>query len=482
MRLTETATLEQFAEPAAAIPGRGAAAAISIPRLVDVTGAIEAHAGPRPTDPPLVVRFARGLGQVTFAGVNLATSPLADWPDRHRFLQALLRPYVASGEADSDSQVLVARGYDDLSGALRQRLGRSFTSLAPIGFPLVALLALAYLFMLGPLDYLLVQRWLRQPIVAWISFPAIVLAFGGGVSLLAKWREGSTLPRVNRLELVDIDTVREIVRGTYWGTLHSPQARQFDLSLRTGSRVKQSNAPETTLLSWWGLPGTGIGGMQTRAANLGIVQSGYRYLADLAALADVPVLTMSTKSLTARWTANAADLIEGSLADDDGMAAGQIVNKTGVELQNVRLFYRNWGYRLGNLADGQRVKVGEHLEPRSAKTILTASMLSPTTSTSGRADASAFIPASASELALLNLIMFYEAAGGANFAQLPNRILADCDLSEMLRPGLGRAVLVAEVPGEGSRLIDESRDEPVDDDFAMTIYRFVLPVALSADP
>ena len=60
--------------------------------------------------------------------------------------------------------MLVARGYNDLSGALRQRLGRSFTSLAPIGFPLVAVLAIAYLFVLGPLDYLLVQRWLRQPL------------------------------------------------------------------------------------------------------------------------------------------------------------------------------------------------------------------------------------------------------------------------------------------------------------------------------
>ena len=132
VRFTETAPLEQFAEPAEPIPGRGAGVSVSFPRLVDVTGAIEAHAGQRPTDPPLVVRFARGLGQVTFAGVDLSRPPLADWSDRDRFLQALLRPYVSDSQPIDDSQMLVAHGYSDLSGALRQRLGRSFTSLAPL--------------------------------------------------------------------------------------------------------------------------------------------------------------------------------------------------------------------------------------------------------------------------------------------------------------------------------------------------------------
>ena len=411
-------------------------------------------------------------------------SPNRHWPIgpiEIASFKALLRPYVADSQPIDDSQMLVARGYSDLSGALRQRLGRSFTSLAPIGFPLVAVLAIAYLFVLGPLDYLLVQRWLRQPLVAWITFPAIVLAFGLGALLLAKWREGSTLPRVNRLELVDVDIVSGKVRGTFWATLHSPQARQFDLSLHVEPSVSRTNSPPTTLLSWWGLPGTGIGGMQTRAANLELVQNGYRYSPDLAALDDVPVLTLSTKSLTAQWTAPANALIEADLVDQDGMASGSIVNNTGRALRNARLFYGNWGYRLGNLADGRQIDVGEHLEPRSAKTILTASVLSPTTTTSGQAEGGVFFPDRASELALLNLMMFYEAAGGLKFAQLPNRFQSDCDLSEMLRPGLGRAVLVAEVPEAGSRLIDQSSSEPIDDDFATFVYRFVIPVAMKAD-
>jgi hypothetical protein len=478
VRLTETGPLEQFAEPAVAVPGRGADGAILIPRLVAVEGAVEAHAGPRPTDPPLVVRSARGLGQVTFAGVDLSNPPLSDWKDRHRFLHALLRPYVADSQQQDESQALVARGYNDLSGALRQRLGRS---VAPVGFSLVAVLALAYLFVLGPLDYLLIQRWFRQPLMAWITFPAIVLSFGLGGLALAKWREGSTLPRVNSLELIDVDLVGGKMRGTYWAMLHSPRARQFDLSLRVEPRTASAGAEaqSATLLSWWGLPGTGIGGMQTRAANLGIVQHGYRYSSDLAALSDVPVLTMSSKSLHASWTAPAATLLEADLEDQDGMASGTIVNNTGRELRNARLYYGNWGYRLGNLASGRQIDIGEHLNPGTAKTILTASALNSSGTSTGQSAGGVFLVDRASALELLHVMMFYEAMGGAKFAQLPNRLHTDCDLSGMLTPNVGRAVLVAEVPQAGSRLIDGSSGEPMQNDATTLVTRFVIPVKMS---
>jgi hypothetical protein len=481
VRVTETSQLEQFAEPAGPIPGRGGSSAISIPRLVDVTGAVEARAGQRLSDPPVVVRSARGLGQITFSGVDLTQSPLADWNDRHRFVQALLRPYLTDDQPEDSSQMIVARGYNDLSGALRQRLGRSFTSLAPIGFPLVAVLAIAYLLFLGPLDYLLVQRWLRQPLLAWITLPAIVLAFGMGTLAIARWREGSSVARVNRLELVDVDMKSGTARGTFWATLHSPRASRFDLTLEVDPPVVESNAKATALLSWWGLPGTGIGGMQSRAANLEIIQTGYRYGRGLAELKQVPLLTLSTKSLSASWTAPINLMLETQLRDQDGFATGRIVNKTGRRLHSARLLYRNWGYRLGDLDDSQQVDVGEFLEPRSAKTILTSNVLSAAESSASRAEGAVFLPDRASALELLNLMMFYEACGGARFGQLPNQYQANGDLSWMLRPGIDRAILVAEVSDSGSRLVDQSKGEKIGDDFAAVVYRFVIPVASNAD-
>ena len=267
IRLTETGTLEQFVEPAVAIPKRGSSAAILIPRLVDVTGQTEVFAGRRPTDPPLVVRAAKGLGEITFVGIDLSKPPLADWPDRHRFVQALLKPYVAGDQNPDESQALVARGYSDLSGGLRQRLGRAFAGVRPIGFSLVAALAVAYLLVLGPIDYLFVHRWVGRPMTAWLTFPLIVLVFGLIATYVSQWRDGSARLRINQLELIDIDLATDRARGTYWATLYSPSAERLDLGMQIDPLFAQTRDDTKILLSAWGLTGTGIGGIHAGGAT-----------------------------------------------------------------------------------------------------------------------------------------------------------------------------------------------------------------------
>src|SRR5207245_684913 len=87
---------------------------LRVPRLIDVEGNIEAYAEKKASDLPVVVRSAHGLGEVAFVGVDFSQPPLADWPGRTAFLQALLRPYLtASGPGDA-TQRLVTRGYNDL--------------------------------------------------------------------------------------------------------------------------------------------------------------------------------------------------------------------------------------------------------------------------------------------------------------------------------------------------------------------------------
>jgi hypothetical protein len=473
--------IEHFAESADAIPVSGRGPALRVPRMTGVQGRIEVHEENRqPSELPVVVRTARGLGEITFAGIDPAKPPLADWPNRHMLLQALLRPYVSADGSQDESQSLVARGYDDLSGALRQRLGRSFAALVPIGFSLVAGLAIVYLLVLGPIDYLLVERWLRQPLAAWVTLPLIVLLFGTGAWGLAEWRKGSTRPRVNQLELVDVDQASGQARGTFWATMHSPRAQRFDLALQLATPFAgQSGEASETLLSWWGLPGEGIGGMQSRDTGLEIVPDGYRYTDDLESLVGVPVLNSATKSFLARWTAPVGTLVESKLSDQDGFATGSIVNRTGFPLRNARLLYGGgWGYWLGNLEDGQQMDVGEQLAARRVRTIITSSALGKTATGSGQQQSTAFSPEDASALALLNLMMFFDAAGGASFAHLPSQVQSNLDLSGLLNPGMGRAILIAEADGPVSSLIGTERGEPLAEanDFSSVVLRIVLPV------
>jgi hypothetical protein len=472
---TETGPLERFAGVTTTIavsPGM----ILRVPRLVDVVGNIEVSGGRRASDLPLVVRSAHGLGEIAFVGVELSQPSFAEWSGRGAFLQALLHPYLSTTDSGDATQRLVTRGYNDLGGALRQQLGQSFVSVVPIGFAVVTALAILYILFLGPLDYLFVNRWVRRPWVAWVTFPLIIAAFCGAATALAAWRNGGAVMRANRLELVDVDTLAGRARGTLWATIYSPAARKFDLSVRGPELRADSKQGDEVLLSWWGLPGTGIGGMQSGGIDLGIVRSGYRCGPEKNSLLGVPVLASATKSLVSRWTSPVSSMIDAELADRDGLAAGSITNRTGFRLQNVRLLYGSWAYRLGDISAGKRVDVGEQLSPRKVKTIVTHDALGETGTAKGAAEGQLFTPEKASAKEILSLMMFYEAAGGYGFAHLPNRYQANCDLSRTLE--LGRAILVADAARPVAQLIDDATGAAVGDkqEESTVIYRFVLPV------
>jgi hypothetical protein len=411
------------------------------------------------------------LGEITFVGVDFATPPVHDWPGRTAFLQALLRPYVADDAARSASQTLVSRGYNDLSGALRQAMGRSFAALSPVSFSTVTILALAYLLVLGPVDYVLVHRWLRRPILAWVTFPLMVLLFTGAALAFTDWRKGGTGTRINQRQIVDVDTITQRARGTYWSTMFIPQAAKLNVRLDVEA-VRQIEDPHV-LFSTWGLPGGGIGGMQSGGMDLGIIRDAYRYLESRDGLENVPVLTSATKSFFARWTAPVEQSIVPELVDVDGLVSGTVENRSGKRLRNVRLFYGEWGYRLGDIADGGRVEVSDELDLLKVKTIVTRSAVGKVMT--GDEEAIVFRPESVGADGILDLMMFYEAAGGRGFAQMPNRYQADVDLSRLLE--LGRAIVVADVEQGGSELVDAKGGEALGEtDSSEVVYRFVLPV------
>jgi len=370
---------------------------------------------------------------------------------------------------------LAASGFNDLSGALRQQLGRSFPSVTAIGFPIVAGLAITYLAFLGPLDYLLVHRWLRRPLVAWITFPAIVLTFSCVAAAVGTHFRGGASTQINRINLIDVDADGR-ARGATWAVLYSREARRFNPRLTLPSAV-DSTQERTTLFSWWGLPGSGIGGMQSGGSDLGIFQTGYRFGAQRNLLEGMPVLSSATKALFGRWTGMINKKIAAELTDVDGLTTGSITNETGAPLRNARLLYGSWAYRLGNLGIGQRVDIGDELSPRRAKTIVTRDALGDSGATAGHIEGRVFAPNQAAPLDILNLMMFYETAGGYGFAHVPNRFQAYIDMSRQLE--LGRAVLVGESAADGLSIVDDESGKPLVDESEnspSTVFRYILPV------
>ena len=474
VRLSQTQAIESFAGSREPIGRSGVQQNIPVPGLVDVIGRVEAFG--RGNDLPLVVRSARGLGELVFVGVDLAEPPLADWSGRKAFLHSLLRPYLTEPDANKSKQKIVSLGYDDLAGALRQQLGHSFAGVMAIGFPVVAALLIGYLLLLGPLNYLLVEKLVRRPWVAWVTLPLVVLATSFGAATLLGAAKKTGGQRMNTAELVDVDLTTGRTRGTCWAALYSPQTKRFDVMLTPRSPGGQGVEGVQTLVSWLGLPGSGIGGMHSAGEPIDVTGVGYREASNLEQLDGLPVLTSSTKSLTAQWDTIQAKSAAPSIAaelrvDDDGLVVGTLTNDTGAKLVDACLLYGQWGYRLGDLRPGRQLQVGPELSAIRVKTIVARRARHGVASGQDifRADR-----ATADEL--LNLMMFYQAVGGEGFASLPNRYQASCDLSRLLE--LGRAILVAGGTTGGSRWIDAATDDSLENeqDQSTVVYRFVMPV------
>jgi hypothetical protein len=474
VRLPQTQSLETFAASRDAISRSGAQQNIPLPLLADIEGRVELFG--RGNDLPILVRAARGFGELTFLGIEPTDEPFGDWTGRTGLLRAVLRPYLPAADASTTKHKLVSLGYDDLSGALRQRLGSSFSGVSVLGFPLVAGLIVGYLLWLGPLDYLFVDRVARRPWIAWLTLPAIVLATSLGAALLAIAFKSATGPQINQAELVDVDVSSKLVRGTCWSTLYSPHAERFDVTLEPKLPGGHDAAKAQTLVSWLGLPGRGLGGMHAAGEPINVAGVGYRTPAALNELTGVPLLTAATKSFLAEWTDAPDDGAISPLAaklavNDEGLLVGTITNNSGRVLDDACLLSGQTGYRLGTLEPGEQLTIGPNLSP-----LRTRSILARRTRRRAAVEEEAFLADRATSDQLLNVMMFYQALGGEGFAGLPNRYQSRCDLSRLLE--FDRAILVAKGPESGSRwnVADDLQPSQDEQESSTVIYRFVIPL------
>jgi hypothetical protein len=366
-------------------------------------------------------------------------------------------------------------GFDDLTGQLRAALDQ-FQGITLVRFSWIAALLVAYILLIGPLDFLGLRR-LGRPHWTWVTFPLIVAA----TCLVAYWLsdhlKGSS-NKVNQLDLVDVDAQQSIVRGTMWANLYSPQAAVPDIAVETRLPLDVEPRDQGMSVSWHGLPGTGLGGMDT-TASVGELSDDYtvysnpRPGATAPAIRELPIHTSSSKAIVARWwldlpqTQAWSDLRIGN----GGLLNGYLTNPLNVELSNCSIYYDNWAYRLDRrLAPGDRVDLN-YESPLDLRWQLTRRRL-----VESRDIATPWDRADFSDVnRILEMMMFHHAAGGRAYTRLGDEYHQFVDLSYHLK--LGRAVLIGRVKKPGTTLLRDG--EPVEDelDVNWTYYRIVFPVA-----
>lgn len=467
-------------------------AALHLTLLIDVpVQYVEAYEGSGPGDIPTIIRRPFGFGQIVVVTLDLDEPPVADWPGRSRLVAKIIHPGAAAKEYEGE-QGVTHLGYQDLAGQMRSALDR-FRGVTLVAFSWITGLIVLYILLIGPVDYLLLRRYFRHMQWTWITFPTLVVAFCVLAFVLAGvWRTRQL--HINQVDLVDIDfsqqesadgeTSSVFLRGTTWANLYSPRNESYDLSL-------QANVPGDVkkiglLLTWQGLPGKSLGGMQSRTNTVSGHSPGYAIDADPSldkgrpALTGMPIPVSATKTLVARWWSHTRIESPGSLSSFSRGAGrmeeiqGRITNPLDVELRDCVLFYGNlvWVY------SGKTLGPGESFDVQSdARMKLRAWRLNHHRVVDSQDVQDPWDTASHDVPRIVEMMMFHEAARGRTYTHLTHRYQAYTDLSDHLR--MGRAILVGRAKTSIAHLQRKGRDLKENYDQHWTFYRLVLPVESS---
>ena len=431
--------------------------------LVEEGGAISANR-------PLVVHAPYGLGQVIFVGLDLDHPSLAAWKGRPQLWARLLQSERSQREASNEEsrRSVTHLGYEDLSGQLRAALDQ-FPGVTLVTFTTVSILTIVYLLLVGPGDYLLFSRlgWPRH--WTWITFPLVAVLLGGLAWALAGQSHGQRV-RVNQAEIVDLDWETRTLRGTVWSHVYSPTTAHFDPALKIDRPIDTTADPRGWLI-WHGLPGESLGGLSSRQVQLAAAEP---YRAELPGgelkLNGLPIPAASSKSLTARWWAEADVPGEVRLGENQfGVLTGEFPFPLPIELTDCLMIYGEKLYRMSKLIPGQTVHMEDYtplnLEARLTQRTVVQSK-----------DVSTPWDRSSTEVPRIALMMmFHDAARGSSYTGLTSRYPPTIDLTDQVR--VGRAVLTGRARQNVCRLVQG--DEPLAGDADLqswTWYRIVLPV------
>ncbi len=437
-------------------------------------------------DRAVIMRYPHGLGMVTAAMIDLDQAPLKNWESLSVVLGGVLQ--IGDQDRGDDDRGNAAMGqithigYEDLSGQLRSALeqfkGPNGGSVI-IAFSLIAACIVIYILLVSPGDYFLLKRLFSRMEWTWLTFPLMVLLGCGAVYYAAnRWRSPELT--ANQVDVVDFDYATGTLRGRSWSSVYSPRTNAFDVSVKPNFELRWKDgggaASEGRLISWMGLPGRGLGGLNasTRGAFFG---SPYQVDWDAkrhAALSQLPIAVGSTKQLAATWWQSQVVAGDVSLQRKREYLQGEFTNPFPVEIENGVLFYNDWAYNVTRrILPNQSISIAELEEPRDLVWKLTRRRVVDSRKTNSY-ETTPWNVVDSDVSRLVEIMSFYQIAGGKSYARLSHRYIDQLDLSEQLRQG--RAIFVGRAKTSGMEF--QRGGQPLTEKGGRwAYYRAIFPVA-----
>lgn len=420
---------------------------------------------------PLITHFPYKFGTVSYVAVDLDADPFASWSARAELMARVLRATDDDSDLTSGSSQALGKvshiAYDDVVGQIRATLDQ-FRDVRPIAFSLIATLVGVYILLIGPGDFFLLSKIIRRMHWSWLTFPMIVLAF----SLLSVYLWQATRDtevKINQLEVVDVDIEGQTVRGTTWAHCYSPCADVYSLEMEIDDRFVTD---AKVLLAWQGLPGDTLGGLDATSLRPAL---DFPYTIDVEeesrpSIRQLPLNVSSTKSLVGRWHGKFSPTGEFSLRTNrNGELLGRFRYELPYELEDGLLFYQNNVYPLKRTLNTGQVVNMAGLSSKKLKSQLQSVRGMTASSTPYDSAATNDVPR------LLDVVMFYDLAGGRSYANLAHRYQTFVDLSSTVRNG--RAILVGRCETSTSSLSRDGTSLEANYDQRWAFVRVVIPVS-----
>ncbi len=405
---------------------------------------------------PLVFRSQFGIGAITVFSGGLDSEPLASWRQREDFMNRLIPELFPERRQRGQSQPRADVRYGEMAGQLKTSLDQ-FAGASRVQFSAIAAILLCLIGFLGPIDYFLINRFLGRPLLGWFSFPLMIISLSAAILL---WRGSAPPARISQVTVVDMDVTQQFGRGTSWVQVFAGEASRFDISVRPSGPLAGSGEP-AAIIGPWGFAGRAFGGIEVAGEDVRLpayalqssklpkppTSTAPTSTANQAGqgseiarrVAGLPLAPLSSKSLSARWQfaspVTAASGISKRPASE--LLAGTLLNPLPVDLLEGYLVYRNLVYVLPTRVPAGALAANlDALQPKNFRWRLNRRRTSENASISEPWDRAATDDLDR----LMEVILFYQAAGGDKYTGLDNRVLSQLDLTSVLASD--RAILV----------------------------------------
>jgi hypothetical protein len=316
-----TGTVDASPEEVTALLGGAVNVERSVPALAGtlLAGTVMGRSG----DAIIAAERSIGQGRTTIIGVDPTTDGIAGTPAA----QALWRramPLATSAVINP----LVLPDDSGIVGALN--------NLPAVGLPpleQLAALLVAYIALVGPVNYLVLRRLDRRE-WAWITMPLLIVIFSVGAFGLGRALKGSDTI-VNTIAIVRGAVGAESGLGQVYIGVYSPSRRTFDVSVGGGALLSNPISVQQQ----------GVGG-----APLDIL------LGDPAQVRGYTVAFGALRGFRAE-TALPVPRIESELTLSEGRLQGSVTNSSEAPFEDVAVIYGGSLAKLGELTPGASARI-----------------------------------------------------------------------------------------------------------------------------